>query len=75
MIIRPMRLEDVTGIARVHARTWQTTYRGILPDDYLYESLGGQFVKTNTLEVGGISVNECAYAWTDLSPLVQDERA
>jgi hypothetical protein len=35
MIIRPMRLEDVTGIARVHARTWQTTYRGILPDDYL----------------------------------------
>lgn len=34
MIIRQMRIEDVAGIARVHARTWQTTYRGIIPDDY-----------------------------------------
>src|SRR5262245_31616559 len=35
MIIRQMRIEDVAGIARVHVRTWQTTYRGIIPDDYL----------------------------------------
>src|SRR5258707_8931738 len=35
MIIRPMRVKDVAGIARVHASTWQTTYRGIIPDDCL----------------------------------------
>jgi len=179
MIIRPMRVEDVAGIARVHASTWQTTYRGIIPDDYLdaiqieewrerwlptlttpapstfghvaeneengeiagfvhggttrypelpyrgelyaiyilkiyqklglgrrlmqalardlltadlpemllwvfetnhasrlfYEALGGQYAKMNTFEIGGTSVNECAYAWMDLTPLLQDEHA
>lgn len=35
MIIRPMRIEDSAGIARVHVTTWQTTYQGIVPDDYL----------------------------------------
>ena len=175
MIIRPMRVKDVAGIARVHASTWQTTYRGIIPDDYLdaiqveewrerwlpnlsqprpdtfgyvaeneesgeiagfvrggstrypelpyrgelyaiyvlkayqghglgrrlvsalasdlvvaglpemllwvfeqnvlsrrfYESLGGQYIKTNTFEIGGVSINECAYAWSDLTPFLQ----
>src|SRR5262249_32368722 len=33
--IRQMHFEDIAGIARVHAATWRTTYRGILPDDYL----------------------------------------
>jgi ribosomal protein S18 acetylase RimI-like enzyme len=179
MIIRPMRAEDVAGIAHVHASIWQTTYRGIIPDDYLdtiqleewrarwlptlttptpktfgyvaeneeigeiagfvrggttrypelpyrgelyaiyilktyqklglghrlmqalardlqnaglpemllwvfeanrasrrfYEALGGQYVKMNTFEIGGTSVNECAYAWTDFTPLLQDEQA
>lgn len=179
MIIRQMRIEDIAGIARVHATTWQTTYRGIIPDDYLdaiqveewqerwipnltqaasdkfghvaeneetgeiagfvrggttrypdlpyrgelyaiyilktyqkhglgrrlvqalardlqdagmhemllwvfeansasrrfYEALGGKFVKTNTFEIGGASINECAYAWADLSPLLQETRA
>lgn len=179
MIIRPMRLEDVPGVARVHARTWQTTYRGIIPDDYLaaiqeeewqqrwlpafqqpqpdrfayvaeseengeiagfvrggptrypdlpyrgelyaiyilrtyqgrglgrrlvralacdfqciglaemllwvfeantssrrfYEALGGQLVRTNSFEIGGVSLNECAYAWTDLGPLLLDKLA
>jgi ribosomal protein S18 acetylase RimI-like enzyme len=174
-----MRFEDVAGVAHVHARTWQTTYRGIIPDDYLdaiqeeewqqrwlpafqqpqpdsfsyvaenaasgeiagfvrggptrytdlpyrgelyaiyilkdyqghglgrrlvralagdlqraglaemllwvleantpsrrfYEALGGQFVKTNSFDIGGVSLNECAYAWTDLGPLVQDDHA
>ncbi|HEX7737852.1 MAG TPA: GNAT family N-acetyltransferase [Ktedonobacteraceae bacterium] len=179
MIVRKMRIEDVAGIARVHARTWQTTYRGIIPDAYLdaiqveewqqrwlpdvtqpapntsgyvaeneengeivgfvrggptrypdlpyrgelyaiyilkeyqqhglgrrlvrelardlqaaglsemllwvlegnhasrrfYEALGGQYVKTNDFEIGGVSVNECAYAWTDLTPFLQEGRA
>lgn len=179
MIIRKMRVEDAAGIGRVHALTWQTTYRGIIPDDYLdaiqveewqqrwlpqinrpapntsgyvaeneangeiagfvrggptrnpelpyraelyaiyilkeyqqhglgrrlvralagdllaagltemllwvlegnhssrrfYEALGGQYIKTNEFEVGGAAVNECAYGWTDLTPLLREERS
>ncbi len=33
--IRPAREEDAANIARVHVRSWQTAYRGILPDSYL----------------------------------------
>lgn len=179
MLIRPMRSEDREGIGRVHALTWQTTYRGIIPDAYLdaiqveewqqrwtpmlnnpapntfghvavneesgeivgfvrggptrypdlpfraelyaiylltayqqrglgrrltqalardlqrvgfsdmllwvleenhssrrfYEALGGQYVKSNTFEVGGAQVVECAYGWIDLTPLLQDIQA
>jgi GNAT superfamily N-acetyltransferase len=35
VIIRRGRLEDAHGIAQVHVRSWQSTYRGILPDTYL----------------------------------------
>ena len=35
MIIRQATLEDAAGIARVHVDTWRTTYRGIVPEDYL----------------------------------------
>lgn len=34
-IIRPARVEDAPGIARVHIDSWRTTYKGIIPDDYL----------------------------------------
>lgn len=178
MIIRRMRIEDNAGIGRVHALTWKTTYRGMLPDAYLdaiqveewqqnwvprlsnpapnrfghvaeneengeiigfvrggstrypelpyraelyaiyileayqqrglgrrlaqalagdlqkagfsdmllwvfeenhssrrfYEALGGQYIKSNTFEVGGASVVERAYGWTDLSQLLQDQQ-
>ncbi|MEO7000909.1 MAG: hypothetical protein ABI068_03820 [Ktedonobacterales bacterium] len=33
--IRPAREGDAPGIARVHLASWQTTYRGIVPDDIL----------------------------------------
>ncbi len=33
--VRRARVEDAENIARVHVHTWQTTYRGILPDDFL----------------------------------------
>mgnify|MGYP001171556972 CR=1 FL=1 len=33
--IRAARGEDAPGIARVHLASWQTTYRGIVPDDIL----------------------------------------
>ena len=35
MIIREAALQDIPGIARVHVDSWQTTYRGIVPDVYL----------------------------------------
>ena len=33
--IREARCADVEGIVRVHVESWRTTYRGILPGDYL----------------------------------------
>ncbi len=42
MFIRKAKLEDATGLARVHVDGWRTTYKGIVPDTYLdnlsYES-------------------------------------
>lgn len=34
-----------------------------------YEILGGKYVKSNTFEVDGTTIAECAYAWNDLSQL------
>ncbi len=33
--IRQATVEDALGIAEVHVRGWQTTYRGMIPDAYL----------------------------------------
>ena len=30
--IRPARVEDAPGIARVHVDSWRTSYRGLVPD-------------------------------------------
>jgi L-amino acid N-acyltransferase YncA len=35
MVIREARLDDALAIARVHVDTWLSTYRGIVPEDYL----------------------------------------
>lgn len=35
MIVRRAEPSDARGIAHVHVETWRTTYRGIVPDDYL----------------------------------------
>lgn len=35
MIIRLADVADAAGIARVHVDTWRTTYRGIVPDEFL----------------------------------------
>jgi ribosomal protein S18 acetylase RimI-like enzyme len=35
MLIRPARSEDALAVAQVHVRSWQTAYRGLLPDEYL----------------------------------------
>jgi GNAT superfamily N-acetyltransferase len=33
--VRPARLDDVPGIARVHVESWRETYRGLFPDEML----------------------------------------
>ena len=35
MNIREAKLEDASAIAKVHVDSWQTTYYGLLPDDYI----------------------------------------
>lgn len=35
LVVRPARPDDATAIARVQVATWRTTYRGIVPDEYL----------------------------------------
>jgi GNAT superfamily N-acetyltransferase len=35
MIIRPAQLEDAAGIAKVRIDTWRTTYRDIVPAEFL----------------------------------------
>jgi ribosomal protein S18 acetylase RimI-like enzyme len=35
MMIREARLKDAKAIAQVHVDSWQTTYTGILPEDYI----------------------------------------
>jgi len=34
-MVRPAVLDDAAAIARVHVASWGTTYRGLLPDDFL----------------------------------------
>lgn len=35
MFLRPAEPEDALAVARVHVRSWQAAYKGLLPDDYL----------------------------------------
>jgi len=35
LTIRPAETDDAPAIAKVHVDTWQTAYRGIIPQDYL----------------------------------------
>jgi len=34
-MVREARPDDAAGVARVHVRSWQVGYRGLLPDDQL----------------------------------------
>jgi ribosomal protein S18 acetylase RimI-like enzyme len=38
-MVRPAAIDDAAAIARVHVASWHTTYRDLLPDDFL-ASLG-----------------------------------
>ena len=33
--VRPAIIDDATGIAQVHVKSWIETYKGLVPDDYL----------------------------------------
>jgi GNAT superfamily N-acetyltransferase len=35
MLLRPAQPDDAIAVARVHVRSWQVAYRGLLPADYL----------------------------------------
>lgn len=35
MLIRRASLADLSGLVKVHVDAWKSTYRGIVPDDYL----------------------------------------
>jgi ribosomal protein S18 acetylase RimI-like enzyme len=34
-VVRPAEVDDAAAIAHVHVAAWRTTYRGVLPDDFL----------------------------------------
>ncbi|HEV2033627.1 MAG TPA: GNAT family N-acetyltransferase [Candidatus Dormibacteraeota bacterium] len=34
-MIRPATIKDAAAIARVHVESWRTTYRGMLPEEFL----------------------------------------
>lgn len=35
MKIRRAKLDDAQGIAKVHVNSWRTTYKDIIPNDFL----------------------------------------
>jgi GNAT superfamily N-acetyltransferase len=35
MLLRPAEPADAMAVARVHVRSWQVAYRGLMPQDYL----------------------------------------
>jgi ribosomal protein S18 acetylase RimI-like enzyme len=35
MLLRPAEPADAAAVSRVHVRSWQLAYRGLLPDEYL----------------------------------------
>ncbi|MGA7913309.1 MAG: GNAT family N-acetyltransferase [Candidatus Dormiibacterota bacterium] len=42
-MVRPAGLGDAAAIARVHVSTWRTTYRDMLPDDFLASLTEGHY--------------------------------
>ncbi len=35
MLLRPAQTGDALAVARVHVRSWQAAYRGLMPDEFL----------------------------------------
>jgi RimJ/RimL family protein N-acetyltransferase len=58
-VIRPGTPEDAEAVARVHVRTWQAAYAGVLPDEVLSQ----------------LSIEQRAALWRRQPPLVAEENA
>ena len=59
MPIREAESSDVKSMAKIHVQTWQTTYAGIVPSEYLFslsyparESWWRQVLEANAPAVG-----------------------
>jgi ribosomal protein S18 acetylase RimI-like enzyme len=44
-MVRPADLDDAASIARVHVATWQSAYRGVLPDSFLASLTEDQYTQ------------------------------
>lgn len=44
MVIRKATVEDVQDISRIHALSWKSAYKGIIPQDYLDELKEGFWI-------------------------------
>jgi ribosomal protein S18 acetylase RimI-like enzyme len=51
-MVRPVALEDAAAIARVHVASWRTTYRGMLPDDFLASLSEAQYTERWSRVIG-----------------------
>jgi len=66
MIVREANLADVGMIARVHVDTWRTTYRSIIPEEYLAKLSYQQREKSwNQVLSSGVDTGEFVYVAED----------
>jgi ribosomal protein S18 acetylase RimI-like enzyme len=73
--IRPAMASDASGIARVHVRTWQTAYRGVVPDGYLdslsvtqREQFWRESIARGTPELWIAEVDSQVVGWASFGP-------
>ncbi len=59
VIIRPARAEDAADLAAVHVQSWQSAYRGLVPQDFL----------------DGLDVGRRTAAWERILGDLDDRRA
>jgi ribosomal protein S18 acetylase RimI-like enzyme len=51
-MVRPATLHDAAAIAFVHVDSWRTTYRGLLPDDFLASLSEAHYAERWTRVIG-----------------------
>lgn len=68
MRIREGTADDARGIAEVHVASWQTTYRGILPDNYLANLSVDDRERSWARQIGEAEFATFAYVAEDDSP-------
>ena len=82
MIVRNVKIEDLKAVSEIAVKGWQTAYRGIIDDEFLYslsveenypsrafyEKMGGVLYGESTIVKGGKEYKEVGYRY-DLSSL------